>query len=565
MYKAANKLLFRNEESPLPTGENRLVADSFNIFFMDKVTGIMDYLSGLPETNVDHLYIESDYGTDHRFEHFCEISIDDANKIMSSLATKSCELDPMPTRIIKSNEKHLLPAITHIINASLREGTFPEELKEAVVRPLIKKIGLDIMDKKNFRPVSNLPFLGKLLEKVVCSQLLQHIDKTGNTEKYQSAYTKNCSTETALLDVMNKTHQEIDKGRVILLIMLDLSAAFDTVVHDLLLNRLKYRFGINGVVWNWFQSYLKARRQKVVVNGVFSNEGLVDVGVPQGSILGPFLFTLFISPIGDICRKFNINIHSYADDQQIYCSLDPRSDQETTETVKNLQDCIEEIRNWMRVNRLKLNDNKTEFIMLGNQSKIDKLKHLTIRVGQDEVEPKKSVRNLGFQLNSTLHVRDHVSKICSSAYLTLKKMNRVKYWIDKDTKKILSQALVMSKVDYCNSLLLGCPKSELMRLQSIQNMCARFITGLHKYEHITPTLQALHWLKVPNRVEYKVLVLIFKCLNGVCPRYLSDELNTEHNRSLRSSSVGNLPVPKCRLSRTLKSCFIYAAPRLCMQ
>lgn len=326
---------------------------------------------------------------------------------------------------------------------------------------------------------------------------------------------------------------------------------------------MKYRFGICGPALQWFQSYLSDRKQQVVVSDHFSSEVLLQYGVPQGSILGPILFTLFISPLGDICRKYDIKFHSYADDQQLYCSVDPKSPVSVAEAVDNLQNCITEIRSWMRVNRLKLNDSKTEFIILGNKSGINRIKDwTTIKIGDDVIKPVDNVRNLGFQLNCNLQVKDHVSKTCSTSYLMLKKLNTVKYWIDKNTKRILAQALVISKLDYCNSLLLGSPKRDLQRLQYIQNMCARFVSGVRKYDHITPTLKALHWLKVEYRIDYKILTLLFKCITGCAPKYLCDAIHTEHSRALRSSHVENLPVTRCNLSKTMRSCFVHAAPRM---
>jgi hypothetical protein len=216
----------------------------------------------------------------------------------------------------------------------------------------------------------------------------------------------------------------------------------------------------------------------------------------------------------------------------------------------------------MRVNKLKLNDKKTEFIMFGTKNNLGKMEDITVRIGEDEIRHVQSVRNLGFYMSSTMSVRKHVSTVCSSSYFTLKKLNRVKHYIDADTKKVLSQGLVMSKVDYCNSLLVGAPKQELKRLQSIQNMCERFVTGLKKYDHVSPTLRSLHWLKIPFRAEYKILVLMFKCVHGLAPEYLTDMLELSHHRQLRSSSVGKLPIPvKCSLSSTFNRCFVQIAPR----
>jgi hypothetical protein len=179
---------------------------------------------------------------------------------------------------------HVLPIITNIVNKSLSSGKFPENLKPAIVRPLLKKSNLDIDDLSNYRPVSNIPYFGKIIEKSVCEQITNAAILSGNTELYQSAYTKNCSTETALLDVMNNIYHSTSKSHVVCLVMLDLSAAFDSVSHDILLNPLHYRFGFDGKVLDWIESYLSNRTQKITVNGEFSSEIVIEHGVPQDSI-----------------------------------------------------------------------------------------------------------------------------------------------------------------------------------------------------------------------------------------------------------------------------------------
>ena len=563
VYKHANKLLFRKEVTTFPVGDDAEIARNFNVFFGEKVERIMNYLNSLPTGVDDHLHIESEYITQIKFHCFVTITLQQTKELISSLATKSCELDPFPTHLIKSNLDDVIPIICLIINKSLKEGVFPGDLKIAIVRPLLKKAGLDANELKNFRPVSNLPFLGKIIEKAACNQIISHAMKTGNMEKYQSAYRRNRSTETALLDVMNNVYHEVDTGRVVCLIMLDLSAAFDTVIHDLLLNRLKYRFGVSGTVLSWLRSYLSNRKQKVVVNEMFSSDEFIKYGVPQGSILGPFLFTLFITPLGDICRKYDINFHGYADDQQLYCSFDPKDKLNINETVSRLEECILSIRAWMRVNRLKLNEDKTEVIMIGTKNNLKKVEDLRVKIGDDIIQPTKSVRNLGFYMGSSLTAREHINKLCSSSHFMLKRLFRVKHYIDIDTRKILSQALVMSRVDYCNSLLVGASQKELNCLQYIQNMCARFVTGLKKYDRISPSLKALHWLKIPYRIKYKILVITFKCIKGSAPEYLIDALKLRHNKQLRSATAGKLQIPvRCKLSLTLHGCFVQVAPRL---
>ena len=195
---------------------------------------------------------------------------------------------------------------------------------------------------KNFRPVSSLTYLSKLIERVVCVQISGMAEKSGNTEPLQSVYKKNYSTETALLKVKADILQAMDNQRVVCLILLDLSAAFDTVNHQLPLNRLKYRFGFGGVILDWIGSYLMERKQMVSIRDVQSDAVVLSQGIPQDSVFGPILLSIYTSPLGDICHEHNVNFHAFADDQQSYFSFQPIPE-EIAAGISQLQDCISDI------------------------------------------------------------------------------------------------------------------------------------------------------------------------------------------------------------------------------
>ena len=218
-------------------------------------------------------------------------------------------LDPIPTSLTKECLSDLLPLITRIVNSSLCSGVVPPQFKQAVVTPMLKKPGLDPNDLKNFRPVSNLPFISKILEKVVLTQLQKHLSENDLLEIRQSAYRKNHSTETALLSVADGLLRNADDRLVSVLALLDLSAAFDTLDHPILLQRLETTFGISGTVLHWFASYLEGREQSVKVDNVLSSPSPLRFGVPQGSVLGPILFTLYSQPLSDLICRHECDCH----------------------------------------------------------------------------------------------------------------------------------------------------------------------------------------------------------------------------------------------------------------
>ena len=287
-------------------------------------------------------------------------------KIIGYTASKTCELDPIPTWLLKKCIDSLIPVITKIVNLSFETSTMPSNLKEAILAPLLKKMTLDGEIFKNFRPISNLAYISKLIERIVAVRLLDHLTSNELNEIFQSAYKKFCSTETATLKVQNDILMAIDKQQCVILILLDLSAAFDTVDHDQLLSCMSARLGITDDAIKWFRSYLTDRTQCVNFNGNRSSKHILKYGVPQGSVLGPILFVIYILPIGDILRKYGVHFHIYADDTQIYMSFESSQQNGLENTVLILQQCVAEIRAWMGRKFLKFNDDKTEVIIFGS-------------------------------------------------------------------------------------------------------------------------------------------------------------------------------------------------------
>ena len=269
-----------------------------------------------------------------------------------------------------------------------------------------------------------------------------------------------------------------------------LSAAFDTVSHKLLLNHLKFHFGITGVVLKWLEEYLTGRRQQVVLGEgaeqVMSEKVTLKQGVPQGSILGPILFTLHTSPLGDICRSHNVVFHSYADDQQNYMSFSPASQGSKDHCIQTLESCISDIHIWMRTYLLKLNDNKTKIILLGTRQQLGKVGQFEIKIGQDNISPALTARNLGVVFDQEMKWTLHINRLSASLFVTICSIAHIQHQLNKETAKIIIQALVLSKLDYCNSVYHGAPKYSIAKLQRLQNMSARVVSNVKYCNHITP-------------------------------------------------------------------------------
>ena len=346
--------------------------------------------------------------------------------------------------------------------------------------------------------MANLPFLSKVNEKIIAAQLHQNMSKNNLLDKMQSAYKCGHSTETALLRVQNDLLQSIDKGKCVFLILLDLSAAFDTVDHNILLTFLKDYVGLAGSVWSMFQTYLTGRTQCVTVDNILSNLTEPAFRVPQGSVLGPLIFCTYTLPLGAILRQHNMGYHIYADDTQLYCSFDKDT---ATDTLSSIIHCVSDIRSWMIRSKLKINDDKTEFLVLSSpRAKVPS--NLNLSIGQATISSSSSCRNLGVVLDDHLDMNKHISSICRSTHFHLRNIGAIRHLLTDTAASQVVHALITSRLDYCNSLLYGIPDNKLCRLQRIQNIAARITSRCSKHCHITPVLKELHWLPVKIRILF---------------------------------------------------------------
>ena len=350
-----------------------------------------------------------------------------------------------------------------------------------------------------------------------------------------------------------------DRGNSSLLVLLDLSAAFDTIDHSILLDRLENLVGVTGIALSWFRSYLSDRYQFVNINGQSSTHTKVKFGVPQGSVLGPILFTLYMLPLGTIIRNHNINFHCYADDTQLYISARP----DDPLHLNKIEDCVRDIRDWMSSNFLLLNSDKTEVLLLGPKSVRNKLSALPLNLNSFLVTPGTSVKSLGVTIDPDLAFDEHINNITRIAFLHLRNIAKLRNALSLQDAEKLVHAFITSRLDYCNALLSGCSCKSLNKLQLVQNAAARVLTRTRKFDHISPVLSNLHWLPVKFRIEYKILLLTYKALNGLAPTYLTELISYyKPSRDLRSQSAGSLLVPRINKVTSGSRAFSYKAPQL---
>ena len=377
----------------------------------------------------------------------------------------------------------------------------------------------------------------------------------------QSAYRKNHSTETAVLSVVDGLLSNIDKKLVSLVALLDLSAAFDTIDQDILLARLEHSFGFHGTVLDWFTSYLSNRTQFVCIDNVMSASSPLTFGVPQGSVLGPVLFSLYTQPLSDVIQSHQCSFHKFADDTEISMHAKPESFLSTQDSV---QSCISDVLSWMNSNKLKLNPEKTEAMISGSRHRLLQTPSSTMSVNGTSISYLPSVKYLGVTLDCSLTMERHISSVCRSTFLALRRISSIRPFLSSKSTATLVHATVTSRLDYCNSSLSGIPSQQLSRLQRVQNNAVRLIMKKRKRDHITPLLKQLHWLPIDFRIQYKLAVLAFRFFDNSLPAYLSCALSLrEPTRTLRSSSETRLLVtPITSLKSTEVRAFSSSAPKV---
>ena len=315
---------------------------------------------------------------DNRFFSFHLCTEEEIKNVILNSPPKTCLLDNIPTDILKKFHVLFLPFLTSFVNLCLQSGKFPSKCKHAIVVPLLKKPDLDKDVIANYRPVANLSFISKIIERVVVRGLIEHLNKNNLLPQFQSGYRHRHSTETALLQVVSGLFANIDLQNVSLLAFLDMSAAFDCVDHRILLTRLERNFGLSGVVALWFESYLTNRTQQVLYDNKLSDVQIMSYGVLQGSVLGPVLFLLYTAEVFSIIEIFGLIGHAFADDIQIIVSSSPEC---FNDALQIYVQCLLEIETWMSSNRLKLNQNKTQLLPIGTfGSNYQKLKLCLLRL-----------------------------------------------------------------------------------------------------------------------------------------------------------------------------------------
>jgi hypothetical protein len=364
------------------------------------------------------------------------------------------------------------------------------------------------------------------------------------------------STETVMVRLTNDLLSSTLTGGPSVVVALDMSAAFDCVCHQKLTDRLIGDFGVGGAVLGWIGSYLEGRTQFVKVGEAAS--GMVEVaqGVPQGSVLGPMLFTTYVSPVSRLIDSYGVNHLSYADDFTLYVSLG----NDAAAALKKIEDCTYAVANWLAFNDLQLNASKSEVLQTGTTGQLKKTDGYSVVVAGACLTCSNHIKILGVTLDNKLNFDRHVSAICTSTYYHLRGLRHIRKSLDTTVANTIACSIIGSRLDYCNSVLAGVSDHCINRLQRVQNSAARVVLNVSSRSSTKDSLSKLHWLPIEHRIDFKIALLTFKALTTHEPDYLFSLLETyTPTRIMRSSASHSLVQPFCSTSLASRAFSIYAA------
>ena len=533
LYTCLNELLDTKQESVLPShNSNTELANRFQNYFTQKICEIRKAFS--PKTSID---LEKSK-VDHILNFFDPATEDELYSIITTYGIKCSPDDPIPAKLLKDNLDTFIPIWLKLVNLSLSQGCI-DGLKNAILSPLIKGFDnkTDVDNLKNYRPVSNLPFLEKLIERVVSVRIENHMDQHNLHSCKQHGYKKHHSTEMLLTKIVNDLLLACDKKVPSVLMFIDLSAAFDTVVQNLLLEILHNEIGISGIPFKWFRSFLMGRTQKVKIDTSFSSPNTLDFGVAQGSILGPKLFNIYSKSFPDVILAMDYSVDGFADDHQIGKQFNPLF--QVTSLGINLNLCFSSISLWMNENFLKINASKTKILVVAPPIVKNEIIINGTFIENTCIRFVDCAKNLGVLIDSELTFDAQVNKIVSACYTTLRLLHRIKSFLNTDQLKTLVCSLVLSKIDYCNALYYGINQQNIKKLQGVQNSAARLVYKINWFDrrHVSHLIKELHWLRVKERIVFKTLLTVHKCITNQAPLDLANKLTFSTSDRTRKLNI----------------------------
>ena len=538
--RMVNRNQVQSYQTKFKLEDGRVINDKFNIskHFNDFFTYVGPNLAKhIPKVNINPLSFMKEALKETLF--ISPVTETEINKIVRALKDSATGHDDISSQFLKLALNSIVDPLTHICNMSLTEGVFPNTLKVANVIPLYKSD--DPMCFNHYRPVSLLCILSKVFEKIMYDRLLNFVDKFDLLYAHQYGFRKNRSTYMALLSLVDNLTRALENGEHVVGVYLDFSKAFDTVDHMILLQKF-YHYGVRGCAHDWFTSYLSNRSQFVTYNGVKSNLNNVKCGVPQGSILGPLLFLLYINDLSFACKRtFPV---LFADDSNLFLS-----GKNTDQVQQMINDELKDIVIWLRANKLSLNISKTHYMLLSNKKVIQP--NVTIEINGQPITCVTKTKFLGVIIDNKLTWKEHISYICGKVAKGIGIISKVRKYLNKNTLLDLYYSFIYPYLTYCNQVWgLSC-QSYMNALVKLQKRAIRIISGVHPRTHTDPLFTELKLLKCDEINKYLVGRLMYRIYNEDITLFDSMFMKNEqvHNYDTRQRDHYHVPGFKSRLGK----------------